>query len=203
MIRLEHLRLCLTPLAVNGVAASLVTFGEEAEAAAEVEDVVEAGGTIVETAAGIASPITVIDRIFVTSVVVNASETGAIGIGITSEDGDHPRREGVGHLSVGTSGTRGMCRWGLMQNERGENPGTGRSRQAHLLRIPRSVPRLFAGPDSPLEAEEEVSVVAVMTGIGAEEGEVGISTMTGIDTVVREVAHRKDDGGRMTVSAGI
>lgn len=46
-------------------------------------------------------------------------------------------------------------------------------------------------------------MAALMTGIGVEEGEVGVSTMIGIDTVAREVAHRKDDGGRMTVSAEI
>jgi len=110
LIGLEHLGLCLTPLVVHGVAASRATFGQEPGAAvAEVEDVVKTGGTIVETAGGIASPITGTDRIFVTSVVVSATS-----IGIASEDGDHPRREEVGHLSVGTLGTRGMCRWGLM-----------------------------------------------------------------------------------------
>lgn len=93
----------------RGVAASRASFADPepglAAAAAPVQrGVVGDGGMTVETADVTETPITVTGRISVTSVVANEIETGdATGIAVTSEDGDHPRKEGVGHPSVGIS----------------------------------------------------------------------------------------------------
>lgn len=102
----ERQRHCSIPRETRGVAVS-----DELAAATTLlqQGVVGDGGTIVETADVTATLTTVTGHIFVMSVVANGKEIGdATGSVAISEGGDHPRREGVGHLSVGISETVGI-----------------------------------------------------------------------------------------------
>lgn len=101
----EGQRHCLIPRA-RGVAVSEPHDLAAPATPAARRGVAGDGGMIVETADVTATLITVTGHISVTNVVANEKEIGvATGSAAISEDGDHPRREGVGHLSVGISET--------------------------------------------------------------------------------------------------